>query len=48
MWSILSTLHPIDRKNHPDRVTKYKQYENNFKFGDIIFPVKLDKIPKFE
>ena len=48
MWSILSALHPIDRKNHPDRVTKYKQYENNLKFDDISFPVKLDKIPKFE
>ena len=43
MWSILSALHPIDRKNHPDRVTKYRQYENNLKFDDINFPVKLDK-----
>ena len=48
MWSISFALHPIDRKNHPDRVTKYKQYDNNLKFDDINFPVKLDKIPKFE
>ena len=48
MWSILSALHPIDRKNHPDRIEKYTQYENSLKFDDINFPVKLDKIPKFE
>ena len=48
MWSILSALHPIDRKYHPDRVIKYKQNKNNLKFDDINFPVKLHKIPSFE
>ena len=40
MWSTLSALYPINRQNHPDRVTKYKQYENNLKFDDINLPVK--------
>ena len=48
MWSILSALHSIDRKNHPDQVKKYKKYEKNLKFNDINFLVRLDKIPKFE
>ena len=48
MWAVLSALHHRDIKRDHDRVSKYKQYENNLKFGDISFPVKLDKISKFE
>ena len=48
MWAVLSALHPVDRKYHPDRVSKYEKYKNELKFDDIEFPVIKDKIPKFE
>ena len=48
VWAVLSALHPVDEKYHPDRVSKYEQYKNELKFDDISFPVKLDKINKFE
>ena len=28
LWSILASLHLIQRRNHPDIVTKYQEYEN--------------------
>ena len=37
MWSILSALHPIDGKNHQDRVSKYTQYVSELKYDDISF-----------
>ena len=48
MWSILSALHYRDITKNHDRVTKYERYENSLKFDNIQFPVKLNKIPKFE
>lgn len=45
MWSILSYLHqeekPVDRKNN------YIKYQNELKFDDIEFPVKIKDINKF-
>ena len=28
LWSILASLHPVQRRNDPDRVTKYQEYES--------------------
>jgi len=47
-WAILSAIHPVDGKDHPDRVTKYVKYENELEFGDIEFPVDVDRVSKFE
>ena len=45
-WSILSALYP--QKLNPYRLSAYKKYENDLNFDDISFPVKLNKISKFE
>jgi hypothetical protein len=50
LWSILSALHPVDRKDHPERVSKYRQCEHDFDdvFKGIPFPVEVKDISKFE
>ena len=47
-WALLSALHPIDHSSHPDRVSKYKQYENELNFAGVGFPVTLKDISKVE
>ena len=46
LWSILSALYPQKLNLH--KLSAYKKYENELNFDDISFPVKLDKISKFE
>ena len=48
LWAILSIKHKVDGKNHPNRVSHYKQYEKELNFKDIDFPVKIKDISKFE
>ena len=48
MWAILSALHQIDRKCHPENVKKYEKYENELNFKGINFPVQIKDVPKFE
>ena len=48
MWSILSAIHPVTHGGHPDRVAKYRPFENELCFDDIEFPVKVTDVPKFE
>ncbi len=45
-WSVLSALHPTLKD--PQRVLKYKQFENELNFNNLEFPIKIDDIPKFE
>ena len=47
-WAVLSALHPVDRKNHPDRVSKYRAYYDRYNWSGISFPVKVTDISKFE
>ncbi|XP_033741829.1 uncharacterized protein LOC117328409 [Pecten maximus] len=46
MWSVLAGLHPV--KNHPERLTKYTDHQDELDFTDIAFPVKITDIQKFE
>ncbi|XP_033761654.1 uncharacterized protein LOC117343421 [Pecten maximus] len=46
LWSVLAALHPT--KNHPERVSKYKQFETELDFTGISSPVSMVDIPKFE
>lgn len=46
MWALLSALHPVNKD--PQRVLKYKQFENELKFDGIQFPVEIKDIPKIE
>lgn len=48
MYSVLCGMHYDEIKDNHQRTTKYKQYENELKFDDIEFPVKIDDINKFE
>lgn len=45
-WSILPALHTPEKD--PQRVSKYKNYENKLNLQGIDFPVKLGQIQKFE
>ena len=47
-WALLSALHPVEHGSHPDRVSKYKPYENELDFTGIEFPTPLNQIPKVE
>lgn len=45
-WSILSALYPASK--HCDRVSSYLHHRNSLNFTGIDFPVKVNKIDKFE
>ena len=47
LWCVLAHLHPVQHK-HADRVSKYRQYENEVNMQDIEYPVKLRDIDQFE
>ena len=47
-WVILSAMHPVDRRDKNDRVSKYKKRESEFNFPGIDFPVALKDVAKFE
>ena len=46
MWSILAQIHPTIV--HPERISNYKNYENELNFNGIPFPVEIKNIGKFE
>jgi hypothetical protein len=46
LWSILVALHPVS--GHPERISHYKDYENELNMKDIEFPVSLSKVEIFE
>ena len=48
VWSILAHFHPINYKDHPNRVSHYQQFENELDMTHIEYPVQLNKIQKFE
>ena len=48
MQAVLSALHLVDFKNHPYRISKYKDFVSELNFDGIEFPVRVNQIPKFE
>lgn len=38
-WAVFSDRNPVDCQNHPERVTQYKQHENELYFSDVEFLV---------
>ena len=42
----LSALHPVE--TNPQRLAKYRQFENELNFNGIEFPIKIKDIPKIE
>ncbi|XP_046585666.1 uncharacterized protein LOC124292570 [Haliotis rubra] len=48
IWSVLAGLHPLDRKQHPERVCKYLPFLSELNLQGIDFPIHLSQIPQFE
>ena len=48
LWSVLASIHEVPHTEHPHRVTKYVQYENELIMKGISYPVAIKDIPKFE
>ena len=48
LWSILASLHPLQYRNHPDRVSKYQEYGHDLKMSRIEYPEEIHDISKFE
>jgi hypothetical protein len=46
VWSVLAHLHPA--KHHPDRLTNYEHFLHEINVKDLVFPLSLKQIPKFE
>ena len=48
LWSILAAIHPVNKD--PQRVSKYKPYQNELNINDIDFTngMRIIDIPKFE
>lgn len=46
LWSILASLFPANKNKN--RVTKYKEYENEINMKGIEYPVSIKDIPKVE
>ena len=47
-WSILAQLHPVHRKDNPNRVSNYVQYESSYDWSMISSPTPISDIIKFE
>ena len=46
IWSVLAKLHPAEK--HTERLSNYEKHEKELKTDGISWPMKLDKISKFE
>ncbi|KAI8744649.1 hypothetical protein BgiMline_008451 [Biomphalaria glabrata] len=46
-WSILAALHPVEG-NLAEKVSSYERFQDELKFSDLEFPIKLQDIPRFE
>jgi hypothetical protein len=49
-YAVLCIVHKVNEQIHPERVSKYKDLLNttHVKFGDLPFPMPINKIDKFE
>ena len=41
LWLILASLHPVQRRNHPDRVAKYQEFESELTMSGVKYPVDM-------
>ena len=48
LWSILASLHPLQHRNSPYRVSKYQEYKHELNMSGIQYPVDIEDIGKFE
>ena len=48
LWSILASLHSVQCRNHPDRVTNYEEYESELSMSGVKYLVDIKDIHKYE
>ena len=48
LWFILASLHPVQCRNHQDRVSKYQEYQHKLNMSGVQYPVNIKDINKFE
>ena len=48
LWSVLAGIYPVDRKQHPNRLTHYKPHLHELNTTGISFPMSVRDVPKFE
>ena len=48
LWSILASLHPVQWRNSPHRISKYQEYEHELNMFGIQYPMDIKDIGKFE
>ena len=48
LWSILTSLHLVQQRNNPHRVSKYQEYQRELNMSGIQYPVDIKNILKFE
>ena len=48
LWSIFASLHPVQHKNSPYRVSKHQEYEHELNISGTQYPVYIKDIGKFE
>ena len=47
-WAVLAALYHTKMKNHPEKITNLKQFEDKCNWGGLKFPMVLNKIDNFE
>ncbi|KAK4885978.1 hypothetical protein RN001_002249 [Aquatica leii] len=47
-WCVLAHLHPVHRRNHPDRLQHYTPFADELLFDNLAFPISLKDIKIFE
>ena len=47
-WSVIAALHHEDIRDHPERISLLRPYENQYNWKELVFQVSIKKIDKFE
>ena len=47
-WAITASLHNLEIKLHPNKISNLKKFEANYNWSDLSFPTSLKEIRKFE
>ena len=47
-WAIIASLHNLEIKSHPNKISNLKKFEANYDWSDLSFPTSLKEIRKFE
>ena len=48
LYNVLAHIHPVDRSQHPNRVSHYKPFLHELDYSGLTFPLKIRQIRKFE